>query len=86
MNELATTKERHQLSVMGPEGHAEIVWNVHDYDSITHAKKMFDDLTKKGYQAFNVLRMDDRANKGGKITKFDPSLEEVILVPPVSGG
>ena len=80
------TKERHQLSIMGPEGHAEIVWNVHDYDSITAAKKMFDKLIKDGFQAFTVKREDDAVNKGGKITKFDPALEEIIMVPMVSGG
>ena len=87
MGELAT-KERHQLSVLGAEGHAEIVWNVHDFESIKNAKAMFDKLIGGGFQAFKVNRSDDGrgVSKGGKITKFDPAAEEVIMVPKVSGG
>ncbi len=80
------TALKHQLSVMGPEGHAEIVWSINDFDSIKNAKQMFDDLCKKGYQAFAVLREDEQLNKGSKITKFNPELCEVIMVPPISGG
>jgi hypothetical protein len=76
------------LSVMGVEGHATIAWDLRDYDSITHAKKMFDKLTKEdGFQAFSVDRGEGHsAEKGGRITKFDPSLCEIIMVPKVSGG
>ncbi len=84
-----TEGERHQLSIMGIEGHAEIVWSVHDFDSIKNAKAMFDKLTGDGFQAFAVKRTEDamrQPSKGGKITKFDPALEEVIMVPKVSGG
>ena len=78
--------KRHRLSVMGVEGHAEIVWDVHDYESITAAKKMFEELLVKGFQAFEVDREENGVSKGGKVTKFDPALEEVIMVPKVSGG
>ena len=79
-------KVRHKLSVMSIEGHAEIAWNVHDYDSITHAKRMFDDLVKKRYQAFSVVRDANGVEKGERVAKFDPALEEILMVPPVSGG
>lgn len=87
--ESVKSKPQHKLSVMGPEGHAEIVWDVHDFDSVSNAKKMFDDLLSKKWQAFAVEREDDKihsAKKGGKITKFDPSAGEIVMVPPVSGG
>ena len=82
------TKQRHKLSVMGIEGHAEIVWDVHDFESIKAAKAMFDKLIGNGCQAFEVERTDAFAvpSKGGKITKFDPAAEEIIMVPKVSGG
>ena len=68
------------------KGHDEIEWDIHDFKSIKRAKKMFDKMKKKGYQAFFVLREDGQTKKGNKITKFDPALEEIIMVPPVSGG
>jgi hypothetical protein len=87
MGELATRKkERHQLSVLGIEGHAEIAWNVEDFDSIKNAKAMFDDLIAKGYQAFVVDRDGASVGKGDRLTKFNPALEEIIMVPKVSGG
>ncbi|GAF80285.1 unnamed protein product [marine sediment metagenome] len=85
MGELAT-RGRHTLAVMDISGHAEIAWNVEDYDSITNAKKMFDKLIKDGFQAFSVERDGPSVSKGGKITKFNPALEEIIMVPKVSGG
>ena len=82
----AEAKTRHQLSIMGVKGHAEVVWDVHDYDSITAAKAMFDKLIKDRFTAFAVLRVGDKPGKGHKISAFDPALEEIIFVPPVSGG
>lgn len=90
-------KPRGKLAVMGPEGHAEIVWDAHDFDSVSHAKKMYDDLIAKGYNAFAVhrkLKPDDSdpskeievVEKGVKVKKFDPTAAEIIMVPPVSGG
>ncbi len=79
-------RERHALSIMGPEGHAEIVWDVHDYDSITNAKKMFEKLVGSGFQAFSVEREEAKVSKGTRVRKFDPSLEEIIMVPKVAGG
>lgn len=85
MSKEATSQ--HRLSVMGIEGHAEIIWSIEDFGSIEHAKKMFDDLIAKGYQAFSVERDESNGvSKGGRATKFVPSACELIMVPKVSGG
>ena len=81
---------KHKLSVMGVEGHAELVWDIHDWDSVVTAKKMFDELLAKGFQAFEVEREDSddphNARKGGKLKKFDPAAGEIIMVPKIAGG
>jgi hypothetical protein len=80
------TKQQGKLSILDPTGHTEMSWDDEDPESVKDAKRMFKDLLKKGYQAFVSLFDGKQKNKGGKITKFDPSLREVIMTPPVSGG
>lgn len=88
MNESATTKKR-QLSIMGVEGHSTVIWSIDDFDSIKNAKAMFDKLIASGFQAFSVDREEgstSKGEKGEKVTKFRPSAQELVMVPPVSGG
>jgi hypothetical protein len=67
---------------MDTSGHDELEWDIHDFKSIKKAKKMFDKLLKKGYRAFETAAH----GKGERVKKFDPALEEIVMVPPVSGG
>jgi hypothetical protein len=71
---------------MDLSGHDELEWDIHDFKSIKRARKMFLKMVKKGYQAFEMDHVDGKPKKGVKVTKFDPALEEIIMVPPVSGG
>ena len=80
------TRSGGTLSVMGPEGHAEISWDMDDPESVEDAEQMFNDLIAKGYQAFEVSHIAGSPGKGRKITEFDEFLEEIIMVPPVAGG
>lgn len=81
-----TTTTKHILSIMDPTGHDELSWDIHHFKSIKKAKKMYDKLIKKGYTAFVSLRDGGVSKKGNKIEKFDPALEEIVMVPPVAGG
>ena len=72
-----------QMSVLGCEGDTKIIWDSENPDEVAHARKTFEDMTKKGFSAFAVKRM---GGQGEHITKFDPSEEKMILVPQLRGG
>ena len=72
-----------EMSVLGREGDVKIIWNSDNVDEVEHARRAFDDLTKKGFSAFAVKR-DGEA--GGRLAKFDPGEEKMILVPALKGG
>ena len=72
------------LAVMDREkGDLTIGWDPNDPAEIEQAQASFDSLRAKGHAAYKV-------NKEGKkseiITKFDPTLERIIMAPPLVGG
>jgi hypothetical protein len=68
---------------MGPEGDLKQIWDADNAEEVKAAQDAYDRLIKKGYKAFAVKKSGD---KGELITKFDPELEKIIMVPPISGG
>jgi hypothetical protein len=50
---------------------------------LTSAKATFEAMTAKGYRAF---RVDRRGNQSSQISAFDPSAEEMVMVPQLQGG
>lgn len=72
-----------EMSVLGREGDTKIIWDSENPDEVAHVRKIFEDLTQKGFSAFAVKRMGDQ---GERITKFDPEEEKMILVPQLRGG
>ena len=50
------------------------------------AEQMFNDLIAKGYQAFETSYIAGNPGRGKKITEFDETLQEIIMVPPIAGG
>jgi hypothetical protein len=73
-----------QLSIMDPTGHSILRWDPGDAESISDAEKMFKDLLKRQYQAFEFSPIAQ--GRGKKITKFNANLNEIVMVPPVAGG
>lgn len=66
-------------------GDQQIGWDANNPDEIEQAQATFDSLTKgKGYMAYKVTK--EGTKTGSQITKFDPKLERIILVPPMQGG
>jgi len=65
-------------------GHSILRWDQRDRLSIEDAEKMFDDLKKQGYIAYEYSPI--ASGKGRVIKKFDPYLNEIIMTPPVAGG
>lgn len=72
-----------EMSVLGREGDTKIIWDSENLDEVEHARKSFDELTKKGFSAFSVKRDGE---KGGRLAKFDAEEEKMILTPALRGG
>jgi len=73
----------HVMRIMGGDGDTKLIWDTGKPVEIEAARDTFNKLTKKGYKAFCVKKNGD---KDGMITEFDPELEKIILVAPISGG
>lgn len=69
--------------ILTENGDDRIVWNRHSGDEIKEAYVKFDDFIKKGYTAYAVTTT---GQKGHKIDQFDPTLEEIIMVPKTMPG
>ena len=74
---------KREMSILGREGDIKIIWDSENAVEVEHARKTFDDLTKKGFSAFSVKRDDE---KGGRLAKFEAKEEKMILVPMLRGG
>lgn len=65
---------------MLPEG-AKVTWDEVDAEQVAQAEGMFNQYLKDGWMAFS---------EGGKgrvqIFRFDSSLAEIVLIPPLGGG
>jgi hypothetical protein len=72
-----------EMSIMDGSGHKELKWNIDNLDEVAAAKETFDNLLEKGYSGFA-----SKQKMGPKhaIGKFDPTMEEVVMVPRVVGG
>jgi len=72
------------FKVLGPSGDDRIVWQKGFLDSIKEAREKFYELLKKGYVAYAVKSNGMRTNR--RMFKFDPRVEEVVMVPMLQGG
>lgn len=64
-------------------GDTKLIWDADNKDEVKAAQGMFDDLRAKGFTAFSVKK---NGEKDELITKFDKTLEMIILVPRIVGG
>lgn len=73
------------LAVMHREaGDQTIGWDPNSPDEIEQAQATFDSLRSKGYLAYKVNKEDGK--KGEQLLKFDPTVERIIMAPPLVGG
>ena len=72
------------LCVLGSSGDTRIIWNKKNSDEVENAKRTFDELVgKKKFAAFSISKLGRRSKK---VTEFDPKIQKLILIPPMSGG
>lgn len=72
-----------EMLIMDRTGHTKTTWNPDDEDEVDVARRMFADLTARGYSAFRVKGDDDM---GKRLTSFDPRAKTMIMVPQLVGG
>lgn len=65
------------------KGDTRLTWDAGNEDDVDTARQSFERLTKKGYSAY---RVDKKGEKQGRMDKFDPEAEKVILATPTRGG
>lgn len=71
------------LRILCPEGDRRIVWRKESLSEINEAKKVFRDAIASGHLAYKA---EPGGQKGKKISEFDPTAEEIVLMPLVIGG
>lgn len=73
-----------EMAVMDSTGDTKVIWDTDSKDEVDAARAMFDQLIKKGYQAFSVKGKSGERDE--RIKKFDPALGMIIMVPQIVGG
>ncbi|TFW10311.1 hypothetical protein E4K72_01565 [Oxalobacteraceae bacterium OM1] len=72
-----------QMNIMDRSGHKELTWDTEKLEEILEAQQTFDALMRKGYTAFGSK---DKAETKRLVREFDPTMEEMVLVPKTVGG
>ncbi len=72
-----------EMSIMDRSGHKSLKWDMDKLDEIAAAKETFDSLIKEGYSAFGGQTKTEPKHT---IKEFDPTMEEVVMVPRTVGG
>lgn len=72
-----------EMAIMDGSGDTKIMWSKANGDEVANAQRTFDDLVRKGHQAFTV-KPDGEA--GERVTTFNADLEKIILIPRMVGG
>lgn len=71
------------MKIMDTSGHTQLQWDPNVPNEVQAAKEAFATYVAKGYSAF---RVGSDGEKSTRMEKFDPSAEEMILVPQLKGG
>lgn len=72
------------IAVLGKEGDTKTTWDSSNKVEVEVARSQFNALKAKGYLAY---RVDTQGAKSGEVVReFDPSLNALIMVPPMQGG
>jgi hypothetical protein len=72
-----------EFKVLDPNGHTRTRWNTSNADEVETARRIFDELTGRGYRAF---KMNKEGSDGTPKRAFNPRDEETLLVPPIRAG
>lgn len=71
------------MRVIDRTGDTKIIWDSAKDAEVENARRTFNDLRKKKYNAYMVKKDGE---KGAVITEFDPEAEKIIMAPQMVGG
>jgi hypothetical protein len=71
------------MKIMDGSGHRQMNWNMSNAKEIEAARMTFDRLLKQGFAGFGAVK---RSGPMKTITTFDPTMEELVMVPRIVGG
>lgn len=71
------------MNILDESGHRQVTWNASNAKEIAAAQKTFDRLLRHGYAAFGAAA---RTGPRQSMRTFDPTMDEVVLVPRIVGG
>lgn len=72
-----------EMSIMDSSGHKQLTWNMDSPDEVKMARETFDHLIETGYFAFASKKKMEAKHL---ISEFNPTMEELIMVPRNVGG
>jgi hypothetical protein len=72
-----------ELSILDHTGDTKLIWDSNNGDEVSNARETFDKLRKKGFIAYAVKKDGE---KGEVLTKFDPTVEKIIMCAAMAGG
>jgi hypothetical protein len=71
------------MNIMDDSGHRQVNWNMSNSKEIAAAQRTFDRLLRQGYAGFGAMT---KSAPKVAIKAFDPTMEELVLVPRIVGG
>ncbi len=72
-----------EMNIMDASGHQQLKWSMSKAAEIAAAQATFDCLMKQGYAAFGSTK---KMQAKHEINTFDPTMEELVMVPRIVGG
>ena len=72
-----------KMFIIDKTGDTKIIWDANNPDEVKAAREMFNNLRRANFIAHSVQKNGD---PGEIIRTFDPSIERIIMIPPVVGG
>lgn len=72
-----------EMRTLGLAGDARLSWSSAAWAEVEAARQAFNALVAKGYRAYALGAKGEREER---VTKFDPGVERLILIPPMRGG
>lgn len=71
------------MNILDESGHRQVTWDSSNAKEIAAAQKTFDRLIKHGYAAFGAAA---RTAQKQSLRTFDPTMDDVVMVPRIVGG
>jgi hypothetical protein len=72
-----------EFTVLDPNGHTTTMWDPQDEKEVERARRIFDEMRRRGYRAFRVGK---DGSPGQPRNTFDARDDAMLFVPPIHAG